>query len=115
MRDRLACGISISPLLLACGTLDVVSSIELTGQLICRDEEQIAVVAEFLPRHIELTRAEPGCISFEVNQAGDPLVWDVAERFHDADSFHLHQARVKASEWGRATAGIKRNYSVSGL
>jgi quinol monooxygenase YgiN len=92
-----------------------VNNIILTGQLICQGDDEIAVVTEFLPRHVELTRAEPGCISFEVNQTGDPRVWDVSECFQDARSFELHQARVKASQWGRATAGIKRSYSVSGL
>lgn len=42
-------------------------------------------------------------------------VGDVAECLQDAASFHFHQARVEANEWGRATAGIKRNYSVTGL
>lgn len=101
--------------MLACGTILVVKNIDLTGQLTCEGDDEIAVVTEFLPRHIELTRAEPGCISFEVNQTGDPRVWDVAECFQDVDSFHLHQERVKASVWGRATAGIKRIYSVTGL
>lgn len=101
--------------ILACGTLLVVKNIDLTGQLICHGDEEIAVVMEFLPQHVELTHAEPGCISFEVNQTDDPRVWDVAERFRDADAFHSHQARVKASAWGRATAGIKRSYSVTGL
>lgn len=91
------------------------NNIFLTGQLICQGDGEIAIVAEFLPRHIELTRAEPGCVSFEVNQTVDPLAWDVSECFRDAGSFELHQARVKSSEWGRATAGIKRSYSVSGL
>ncbi|MBP2372632.1 putative quinol monooxygenase [Paeniglutamicibacter psychrophenolicus] len=91
------------------------NSINLTGQLICQNDEEIAVVTEFLPRHIELTRAEPGCISFEVNQTDNPQVWDVAECFQNADSFALHQTRVNASEWRRATAGIKRSYSVTGL
>lgn len=90
-------------------------TINLTGQLICQGDDEIAVVAGLIPRHIELTRAELGCISFEVNQTDDPRVWDVTESFQDADSFHLHQARVKANEWGRATAGIKRSYSVTGL
>ena len=90
-------------------------NIFLTGQLICQRDDEIAIVKEFLPRHIELTRAEPDCISFEVNQTVDPLVWDVSECFQDAGSFNLHQARVKSSGWGRATAAIKRNYSVSGL
>lgn len=91
------------------------NNINLTGRLVCQGGEESAVVTKFLPRHIELTQAEPGCISFEVKQTDDPLVWDVEECFHDADSFRLHQTRVKASEWGRATAGIKRNYSVTGL
>lgn len=85
----------------------------LTGQLICKGEEQLAAVVENLPRHLELTRAEPGCVSFEVMQTLDPMVWDVSERFEDASSFELHQARVRSSEWGHATAGIKRNYVVA--
>ena len=93
----------------------VVNNVFLTGLLICQSDGEAAIVAEFLPRHLELTRAEPGCISFEVSPSGDPLVWDVAECFQNADSFELHQARVKTSEWGRATAGIKRSYAVSGL
>ena len=91
------------------------NNIFLTGQLICQGDGEIAIVTDFLPRHIDLTRAEPGCVFFEVNQTVDPLVWDVSECFQDAGSFELHQARVKSSEWGRATAGIKRCYSVSGL
>ncbi|AIY00186.1 hypothetical protein ART_0587 [Arthrobacter sp. PAMC 25486] len=86
----------------------------LTGELLCDGPEQLAAVVEHLPRHIELTRAEPGCLSFEVAQTDDPFVWDVSERFQDAVAFELHQARVAASEWGCATAGIKRNYSVTG-
>jgi quinol monooxygenase YgiN len=92
-----------------------VNTINLTGQLICQNEDELAIVAGFLPRHIDATRAEPGCISFEVTQTEDPLVWDVSECFHDVHSFEFHQARASAGEWGRATAGIKRSYSVSGL
>lgn len=90
-------------------------TIILTGQLICQGDDEIALVKELLPAHTELTRAEPGCLSFEVAPSGDPNIWDVSERFQDAESFARHQARVKDSEWGRATAGIKRSYSVSGL
>lgn len=93
----------------------LVKNINLTGQLMCQNDDEIAVVTEFLPRHIELTRAEPGCISFEVNPTDNPQVWAVDECFQNADSFALHQTRVKASEWGRETAGIKRSYSVTGL
>lgn len=91
------------------------TKIHLTGQLLCNDDAEVTVVSEFLPRHIDLTRAEPGCISFEVHQTTDPRIWDVAECFQDAHSFETHQSRVKASEWGRATSGILRSYSVLGL
>ncbi len=86
----------------------------LTGFLRCRDAADVAVVRRHLPEHIALTRAEPGCASFSVEQTDDPLVWAVAERFADRAAFAAHQERVAASEWGRVTAGIPREYEVSG-
>lgn len=72
-------------------------------------------MAQHLPLHIELTRAEQGCLSFEVNLTQNPLVWQVDEQFQDALSFRAHQQRVAASEWGRATAGIERRYGITGV
>ncbi|MCB1390301.1 MAG: antibiotic biosynthesis monooxygenase [Rhodobacteraceae bacterium] len=86
--------------------------IRLTGKLICASEEQAAIVREFLPEHIRLTQAEPGCLDFEVNHAG-AMTWDVSERFRDRASFEAHQARARASEWGRRTLGIAREFTVS--
>lgn len=77
--------------------------------------EEEATVSRLLPEHIALTRAEPGCLSFEVTRTEDPLVWNVEELFLNADAFLSHQARVATSEWGRATRGIVRSYEVSGL
>lgn len=91
------------------------SIVHLTGQLVCRDTAEARTVAEHLPRHIELTRAEPGCLSFDVTSTNDPLVWEVEERFEDEVVFRAHQARVAASDWGHATAGIERRYSIDGL
>lgn len=88
------------------------TNVHLTGRLICRDASQAAIVEEHLLQHVELTLAEPGCLSFAVTATTDPLVWDVEEWFTDEASFALHQARVASSEWGRATAGIERSYSV---
>lgn len=42
-------------------------------------------------------------------------MWSVAEPFAGAEAFRAHQERVAASEWGRATQGIERAYTVSGL
>jgi quinol monooxygenase YgiN len=89
--------------------------VRLSGQLICASREQVRIVDEQLPLHSELTRAEPGCISFEVVRTDDPLVWQVDELFQDAASFAAHQQRVAGSEWGRATVGIERRYEVDGV
>ncbi|MGV8853314.1 MAG: antibiotic biosynthesis monooxygenase [Devosia sp.] len=71
-------------------------------------------VAAALPDHIALTRAEPGCIGFEVSH--DPVAPDrfvVAEIFADQAAFEQHQGRVKASVWGRVTAGLNRRYTIT--
>lgn len=91
------------------------SEIHLTGQLVCKSEDEARIVTLHLPEHIERTRAEPGCVSFVVTAARDPLVWSVEERFEDERVFKLHQERVAGSEWGRVTAGIERLYSIEGL
>lgn len=89
--------------------------IRLSGQLVCRDGDEAAIVLQHLPLHISLTRTEPGCVSFEVQQTDDPLIWQVEERFIDKAAFDAHQARVAASEWGHVTLGIERRYSIEGL
>ena len=89
--------------------------IRLSGYLICASEEEADLVRKFLPDHIELTRAETGCLSFEVKETTDPLVWEVQELFGNQEVFKAHQARVKSSEWGIITAEITREYVISEL
>lgn len=91
------------------------SEMHLTGQLVCKTEDEVRTVTLHLPEHIERTRAELGCVSFVVTPTGGPLVWSVEERFEDERVFKLHQERVAGSEWGRATTGIERRYSIEGL
>lgn len=88
-------------------------SVRLTGRLICGDEYQRTIVARHLPTHVELTRAEPGCLSFEVTPTDVPGVWSVAEEFADRAALQAHQARVAASTWGRATRDVVREYEVT--
>ncbi|KAA9006683.1 putative quinol monooxygenase [Histidinibacterium aquaticum] len=88
--------------------------IAVTGHLYCADESEAEVVRAHLPEHMRLTKQEPGCLKFEVEQV-DPLTWSVDERFADRDSFEAHKARAGGSDWGRATAGIDRNFDVSEL
>lgn len=78
--------------------------------------DRIDAVRIALADHISLTRAEVGCISFEVTQ--DPKIagrFNVAERFTDAAAFEAHQVRAKASDWGQISAGLRRDYVIDGL
>lgn len=84
----------------------------LTGRLICETQEQADRVTAHLPLHVQLTRAEQGCVSFAVEPAEERLVWSVSERFVDRDAFAAHQKRVAESAWGAATAGITRDYEI---
>ncbi|SDO96579.1 Quinol monooxygenase YgiN [Microbacterium sp. ru370.1] len=86
----------------------------LTGELRCADAAELDRVLTHLPAHVALTRAEPGCVSFDVDPTGDPLVWRVEERFVDEAAFDAHQRRVAASTWGAETAGIERRYEILG-
>ncbi|MBC9936856.1 MULTISPECIES: putative quinol monooxygenase [unclassified Leucobacter] len=88
------------------------NEIVLTGQLICSHAAEADIVRHHLPRHAELSRAEHGCLSFEVAVTPDPLIWQVDERFVDVAAFRAHQHRASASEWGQATAAIRRSYTV---
>lgn len=85
--------------------------IELTGRLLCADAAEAERVRQALPAHVALTRAEPGCLSFEVEPDG-PFTWRVAELFTDSAAFEAHQKRMRESDWGRATEGIKRDYEI---
>ena len=91
------------------------SVVRLSGELVCVTEAEAALVERMLPAHTALTRAEEGCLSFEVTRIADALAWRVEGEFRDAASFRDHQQRAAASAWGRDTAGIERRYVVEGL
>lgn len=88
--------------------------VRLSGFLRCASVAEIEAVKRHLPDHIRLTRAEPGCISFEVSQTDDPLVWHVEELFADQTAFDYHQQRTRASKWFEATSAIVREYKIVG-
>lgn len=87
-------------------------TVRLSGFLRCASVEDIQLVETYLPEHLRLTRAEPGCISFDVTQTDDPLVWRVEELFADRAAFDFHQQRTRASEWFSATSAIPRDYEI---
>lgn len=75
--------------------------------------DRLDAVSAALPEHIRLTRAEPGCLAFDVTPDPDhPGRFRVSERFADQAAFEAHQTRARASDWARMTAGIPRNYEI---
>lgn len=89
--------------------------IRLRGHLVCVTAEEAAAVQAHVGLHTQLSRAEPGCLSFEVTPTDDPLVWEVMESFRTQDDFNAHQARTRASQWFEATRGILRDFRVEDL
>lgn len=87
--------------------------VRVNGRLICANGEQAAKVRAHLPEHIRLSRAEPGCLVFDVVPTNDPLVWELDETFTDRTAFGAHQARTRASDWGTQTIGITRDFKVT--
>ncbi len=75
--------------------------------------ERLEDIQTALRAHIALTRAEPGCLSFDVTPCpevkGRFLVYEV---FVGQQAFDAHQARTSASDWAKASAGIPRDYSI---
>ncbi|WP_091922000.1 antibiotic biosynthesis monooxygenase [Phyllobacterium sp. CL33Tsu] len=90
-------------------------AVRLSGFLRCASMHDVALVIDYLPDHLRLTRAEPGCISFDVLQTDDALVWRVEELFVDRAAFDFHQQRTRASEWFTATSTIPREYTIEVL
>ena len=86
--------------------------VRVSGTLCCATAQEAAAVARHLPEHMRLSRAEPGCRSFDVWQTADPLVWRVEECFDDPAALEAHRARTRASAWWAATASVRRDLRV---
>jgi len=87
--------------------------IQLTGYIDV-PADRLAEVSAALPEHIRLTRAETGCISFNVTPSPDVAgQYDVSEVFSDSAAFEAHQIRTRASHWAGVTKGIPRQYRIA--
>jgi quinol monooxygenase YgiN len=88
--------------------------ITLAGFLIANRMEDADRASVLLPEHIRLTRAEAGCLSFEVwRSRSDPLRFGVHEVFRDRPAFDAHQARTKESAWATGTQTLVREYTLT--
>lgn len=89
--------------------------IRLRGQLRCMSDDEAAQVRAHRGDHIALTRAEPGCLTFDITDTDDPLTFEVMESFRDRPAFDAHQARTRLSPWFEATRHILRDFVVEEL
>jgi quinol monooxygenase YgiN len=86
--------------------------IRLRGQLRCMTADERAAVIAHIAEHIRLSRAEPACLSFDIAETDDPMVFEVMESFRDRAGFEAHQARTRDSAWFAATRQILRDFRV---
>ncbi len=76
-------------------------NIVLTGQLHIPIAEQVHF-KPLLDAHIAATKAEPGCLFFEVSQdPSDPTTLHVSERFRDQAAYDHHQQRGTKNALGQ--------------
>ena len=75
--------------------------------------ERVDLIKEALVDHIALTRDEPGCIYFNVDQCSEVSGrFLVSEAFVDEAAFQLHQERASKSPWAEISKGFPREYKT---
>jgi quinol monooxygenase YgiN len=75
---------------------------------------ELPAVRAGLADHIAATRAEPGCISFEMSEdPNQPGRFNLEEVFADRDALDEHRARMQASPWAEASKNIERHYEIT--
>ena len=85
----------------------------LKGYVIVPDDD-LDAINEALPAHIVNTRAEDGCLLFNVTQdENQKNRFNVHEEFNNKESFSNHQDRVKRSEWGNVSANLEKHYHIN--
>lgn len=88
-------------------------NIVVTGTILCPRKDLDMTVAS-VREHVRLTRQEPGCILFSIQQsADDPCIFVVSERFVDCAAFRAHTARTRASAWWAKTRHMARELVIS--
>lgn len=86
-----------------CGRPDPVGGqVALSGNVTCTDTAQLMTLLMHVSAHVAETRAEPGCLYYEIAQTDEPMVWRVEGLFHDAAALDIHRRRNAASPWAAA-------------
>ena len=89
--------------------------VRLRGQMICMTEAERAALLTHLAAHAAMTRAAPGCLTCDISETDDPMVFEVMEAFRDRATFDAQQARARDSAWFAATRGILRNFRMEDI
>lgn len=87
--------------------------IRLTGTVTCKTPDDRRVIETYIPDHIRLSRAEPGCLTFDVVQTADPMIWHLDETYTDQAAFDAHQTRNRASIWWQLSQNFVRDFKIS--
>ncbi|MBE9635465.1 putative quinol monooxygenase [Salipiger mangrovisoli] len=89
------------------------SAVQLTGRMTA-PAERCAEVRAAMEEHIRLSRAEQGCLYFELRET-ESGVFEVSELFQNRAAFDAHQTRTRGSAWFRVTGDLPRDYDVADL
>lgn len=87
--------------------------ITLSGTLTCPTPDDLTIIQTYLPDHIALSRAEPGCVTFTAVQSANPMVWQIDETYTDKKAFEAHQTRNRASIWWDKSQSIVRDFQIT--
>jgi quinol monooxygenase YgiN len=88
--------------------------VTLTGFLVCRSLEEADRVSELLPEHIRTTRAERGCVRYEVwRSRADPVRYAFHGVFTNRATYGEHLARSEATLYGTCTRHIPRDFRLT--
>ncbi len=90
---------------------DPMSKVLLTGTLTCAPHE-VDDVLSIIDDHIRKSRAEAGCLQFELWQDElTPTDFHISEVFLSEAAFAKHQDRSQGSDWGRITGHMARDFT----
>ena len=77
-------------------------------------EQELDEVAAALPTHRDLSRAEPGCLVFEVSQdEADRCRFNLYEQYTSRDAFEFHKNRAASSDWAAISANVERVLEIT--
>jgi quinol monooxygenase YgiN len=90
-------------------------TLRVNGFLIGDSQAEADRLQPLLDEHVRLTRAEPGCLSFEVTRVeDDPARFRLREAFRDRPAFEAHQVRTRASRWFAESQSLRRDFKITG-